>query len=78
VKLWFDNGNDVFMAERLAMSWWLHSPMRQRQSTQRQVFRKTIHLCVFLFFNLVAVSSEGTCVRVIGIVRSFQDSLQFV
>jgi hypothetical protein len=55
VKLWLDNGNDVFMAERraacryalfLAMSW-LHSPMGQWKKTKRRAFRETLHLCVF-------------------------------
>jgi hypothetical protein len=35
-------------------------------------------VCFLQSFLLVAVGSEGTYVRVIGIVRSFQDSLHIV
>jgi hypothetical protein len=63
-KLWLDNGNDVFMAERrdacryalfLDMSW-LYSPIAKRQNTKRRAIRKTLHLCVFfkiIFFRFL-------------------------
>ena len=53
----------------LAM-FWLHSRMGQRQNSKRRAFLETL--------ILVAVGSEGMYVRVIGIVRSFQDSLHIV
>jgi hypothetical protein len=54
LKIWLNNGNGVFMAERraacrhvlfLSMSW-LYSPIRKSQNTKRRAFREALHLCV--------------------------------
>jgi hypothetical protein len=78
VKLWIDNGNGVFMAERraacrlalfLATSS-LYSPMGKRQNRKRREFRETLHLHMCLYLKnipLVAVGSEGTYVSLIGL-----------
>jgi hypothetical protein len=50
--------------------------MGQRKNTKRRAFEKLFtSVSFFNTFILVVVGSDGTYVRVIGIVRSFQESL---
>jgi hypothetical protein len=84
VNFWLDNGNGVFMAERRATCRyalflaipWLYFPISKRQNTTRWAFREKVHSCVFKKKLSVALGSEGTYVRIICVVRSFQDLIR--
>jgi RPA family protein len=87
VKLWLDNGDDEFMAERRAACRYalflayvlVILPNGKEAKHEATGFSRNSSLKFIIFKNLlVAVGSEGTYVRVIGSVRSFQDSLHIV